>query len=99
MLCIHQGSYGRYNAISNRLSVRILIGSWLLAMVVLVYAYQGVLMSYFSAPKLKPTVDTWEQLVAQHEYKLTIETMSSLTQLILVTISFFKKKTSVTIKS
>jgi len=53
-------------------------------MLVLVYAYQGVLMSIFSVPKLKPTVDTWEQLAEQHKLKLTIEKSNTLTQLILV---------------
>ncbi len=81
-------SHGKYSG-TNKLSLRILFGSWLLAMVVLVYAYQGVLMSILSVPKLKPTVDTWEQLAQQHKFKLTIERSSTLTQLFMVFLCLY----------
>ena len=80
---IKGSSLNRYHP-SNRLSVRILIGSWLLAMVVLVYAYRGVLMSILFVPKLKPIVENWEQLAAQNELKLTSDLNSTLTQLFMV---------------
>ena len=77
------GSHGKHHS-TDRTSLRILVGSWLLAMIVVVYAYQGVLMSILSVPKLKPTIDSLEELVVQHKYKLTIERSSSLTQLFMV---------------
>ena len=78
-----KGSKEHYH-LKKWLSGRILIGTWLLAMIVLVYAYQGVLMSILSVPKLKPTVNTLEELVEQHKLRLTIERSSTLTQLFLV---------------
>jgi len=41
-------------------------------------------MSILSVPKLKPTVNTLEELVEQQKLRLTIEKDSTLTQLFLV---------------
>ena len=42
-------------------------------MVVLVYAYTGVLTSLLATPKLEPTVNTWEELAYGGKLRLTTE--------------------------
>ena len=42
-------------------------------MVVLVNAYTGTLMSYLTVPKLKPIVNTLEELAASSETKMTVD--------------------------
>jgi hypothetical protein len=42
-------------------------GVWCLTMVVLVNAYTGTLMSYLTVPKLRPIVNTLEELAASSE--------------------------------
>lgn len=71
------GSYYRF---IEKLSVRTLVSFWLLAMVVLTNAYTGVLTAILAVPKLKPTVDTLEQLTTgRHRPHMTIEMKSQLT--------------------
>ena len=56
-----------------RNSFRILIGLWLLSMVVITYAYTGVLTSMLASPKLEPTVDSLDELVKGEKFRLTLE--------------------------
>ena len=56
-----------------RNSIRFIIGLWLLTMVVIVNSYSGVLTSLLAIPKLEPTIESVEDLVASEQYKLTIE--------------------------
>jgi len=41
-------------------------------------------MSILFVPKLKPTVENWEQLAERHDLKLTTDLNSTLTQLFMV---------------
>jgi len=42
-------------------------------MVVLIYAYAGVLTSMLTVPKLEPTIDTLDDLAANDAFQITIE--------------------------
>ena len=75
---------GIYIDQSNLLPVRIVMGVWLLAMVVLVNAYAGLLTACMTVPKLKPTVETFKDLVDNHQMKVTIELNSDLSYQFLV---------------
>lgn len=54
-------------------SLRIAISAWLIPMVVVIYAYTGVLTSLLTTVKLEPTVDTFDHVVTNGRYKVTIE--------------------------
>lgn len=59
-------------------------GFWLLAMIVLVYAYAGVLTSVLAVPKLEPTMETLEQVIERNQSQITIERNSVLTKQFMV---------------
>ncbi len=46
----------------RQLGYRILLGSWFLAVFVLVNAYSSLLISYLTIPKLMPTAKTYDDL-------------------------------------
>lgn len=54
-------------------------------MVVVVYAYTGVLTAYLTLPKLEPTVDTFEQLASSRRFRITVEKDTLLANQIMVT--------------
>ena len=54
-----------------KISVRIMIGLWLLMMVVMVNAYGGTLTSFLTAPQFEPTVDTLEQVIDRKKQLIT----------------------------
>ena len=56
-----------------RTSFKILVGIWLLCMVVLVFAYTGVLTSLLCVPKLEPIFNTVEDLAEGGKLRITIE--------------------------
>ena len=64
------GDYIYYKAL---LSLRLSVGIWLLAMIVLVNAYTGTLTAFLTVPKLKPTINTFEELANSKERTLIIE--------------------------
>ena len=68
--------YGPYEGQSipynSRLSLRIVLGFWLLMMIVLINAYTGVLTSLLTVPKLKPIPQSLEELAAMKDYRVTI---------------------------
>lgn len=64
------GNYIRYTA---GVAVRIAIVVWLLAMVVLVYAYTGVLTAMLTVPVLDPTVKSLREVATSGRYRLIIE--------------------------
>lgn len=68
--------YGTYAGQSipynSRLSLRIVLGFWLLMMIVLINAYTGVLTSLLTVPKLKPIPQSLEDLAAMKDYRVTI---------------------------
>ncbi|XP_046452808.1 glutamate receptor ionotropic, delta-2-like [Daphnia pulex] len=51
----------------SRLSFRILMGAWLLAAMVLVNSYSGTVVSYLTAPKMMPSINTLEDLAASED--------------------------------
>lgn len=67
-----------------RTSIRMALAAWLLAMVVIVYAYTGVLTAYLTVSKLEPTVDTIEQLASSNRYRITMERSTLLSKQIMV---------------
>lgn len=68
-----------------RTPLRILVASWLLSMVVIAYAYAGVLTSLLAAPKLEPTVETFDQVVTGGMLRpVTVEKSGILTNILLV---------------
>lgn len=65
--------------LSNCLSVRLLVIFWLLPMIVLIYAYTGVLTAILAVPKLEPNVDNFDQLAEGfNNFQLTIERSSKI---------------------
>lgn len=53
-------------------------------MIVLVYAFSGVLTAILSVPKLTPTADSFEQVLTRKDLQVTIERNSLLTQQLMV---------------
>lgn len=62
---------------------------WLLVMVVIIYAYTGVLTSLLADPRFEPTMESVEELVTRGNFRLTIEKKTILTQDFLVSCSVF----------
>ncbi len=56
-----------------QISLRLVAGLWCLTMVVPVNAYTGTLMSYLTVPKLRPIVNTLEELAASSETRMTVD--------------------------
>lgn len=71
-------------------SLLIVTGNWLLAMVVIIYAYTGVLTALLSIPKLEKTIETLEELASSSRFKLTIESHSFMTSQLLVHKSYVR---------
>ena len=69
-----------------RFSVRILVGVWLLIATVLVNSYSGTVVSYLTVPKLKPSINTFEDLVENEDVGLIIKDDVIIGQQILVKI-------------
>lgn len=64
--------------------MRFLLGLWFLVMVILSTAYTCNITAYFSVPKLKPIVNSYEELATSNHYKLTIMASSAMADLFLV---------------
>lgn len=78
------GNYIRY---SSRTGIRLVLSAWLLSMVVIVYAYTGVLTAYLTVQKLEPTVDTFEQLASSNcRFRITVEKDTLFSNQIMVTL-------------
>lgn len=56
----------------NRLSFRFVIGAWLLVATVLVNSYSGTVISFMTVPKMKPAINSFEDLVASKDVKLIL---------------------------
>nr|CAH0102497.1 unnamed protein product [Daphnia galeata] len=65
--------YGRGNVAAVRLSFRILVGAWLLVATVLVNSYSGTVVAYLTVPKMKPSINTFEDLAASEDVQLLIK--------------------------
>ncbi|XP_046453793.1 ionotropic receptor 93a-like [Daphnia pulex] len=62
---------------NNRTSFRVLIGVWVLCAMVLVNCYTGIVTSSLTTPKLKPSINTLEDLAASNEVKIVIRSDTS----------------------
>ena len=67
-----------------RLSFRILVGAWLLVAMVLVNSNSGTVVAYLTAPKMKPFINTFEDLVENEDVGLIIKEDVIIGQQILV---------------
>ena len=61
-----------------------MLAPWLLSMVVLVNAFFGVFTSLMAVPMLEPTVDTLDEVVANGQFKVTMEKGTTLASTFLV---------------
>jgi hypothetical protein len=64
----------------QRSSYRLLVGFWLLAATVLVNSYSGTLVSSLTMTKLKPTVNSLEDLAASSDLTMTVNVNSIVAQ-------------------
>ena len=83
-----QGEY--FN--ERKLPVRILVAVWCLMALILVNSYTGNLISYLTVPRMKPVVNSFEELANSQETKLTIEAKNILSENILVNFNFNKNQ-------
>nr|CAH0101189.1 unnamed protein product [Daphnia galeata] len=56
----------------SRTSFRVLTGIWVLCATVLINSYTGIVTSSLTTPKLKPSINTLEELAASKEIKIVI---------------------------
>lgn len=56
-----------------RFSFRILVGGWLLVATVLVNSYSGTVVSYLTVPKMKPPINTFEDLATSEDVGILIK--------------------------
>ena len=57
---------------NDRHSYRILAGFWLLGAMVLVNSYSGIVISSLTVPKMKPSIDSFEDLANSNEVGLVL---------------------------
>ena len=69
---------------SNRLQLRFIAGAWCLISVVIVYAYNGTLISYIYLPKYNSVVNNWEELAASKTLRIAASKGGLFAQLMLV---------------
>ena len=83
-----KGDSNRGSSRSNGggLSFRILIGGWLLAATVLVNCYSCTIISYLTVPKMKPSINTLEDLAVDQDIDVIVWQEIVIGQLILVKI-------------
>nr|CAH0102495.1 unnamed protein product [Daphnia galeata] len=54
-------------------SFRILVGVWVLIATVLVNSYSGTVVAYLTVPKMKPPINTFEDLAASNDVEILIK--------------------------
>lgn len=69
---------------------RLSVGLYCLVAVVICNAYTGTLTSFMTVPKLKPIVQSLEELAESDVYKLTAESNTPVTNLMMVYNAHFK---------
>lgn len=69
-----------------RFTLRILVGVWLLIATVLVNSYSGTVVAYLTVPKMKPSINTFEDLLANEDVGFLIKDDVIIGQQILVKI-------------
>lgn len=67
------------------MSLRVLLGVWVLMATVLVNVYSGTVISYLTVPRTKPPINTFEDLAANRDVGIILRTEAIITQYILVT--------------
>ena len=67
------------------MSFQILVGAWLLAAMVLVNSYSSTIISYLTVPKMKPSINTFQDVVVNEDTDVIIWEESAFGQLIMVT--------------
>jgi len=72
---------------NSRQSFKILVGIWLLSMVVLIYAYTGVMTSLLTVTKLQPIVQTLEETVQKNRL-VTMERDRTLSRTFMVYLKY-----------
>jgi ionotropic glutamate receptor len=60
------------------------MGAWLLAAMVLVNSYSGTVVSYLTAPKMMPSINTLEDLAASEDVGVVVFDNSVIEQDIMV---------------
>lgn len=73
-----------YKRLKKRSTVSVAAAFWCLSAVVICNAYTGTLTSFLTLPKLKPIINSLEELAASNRYKLTAELNSAFTDTFLV---------------
>ena len=71
----------------QRNSYRILAGFWLLAAMVLVNSYSSIVISSLTVPKMKPSIDSLEDLAASEDVDVVLRSDVSTGVQILVTVT------------
>ncbi|XP_057369972.1 glutamate receptor 1-like [Daphnia carinata] len=67
----------------RRFSFQILVGTWLLVAMVLVNSYSSTVVSYLTVPKMKPSIQTFEDLAASPAVGLILKVDTDIGQKIL----------------
>ena len=70
----------------SRLSFRVLAGVWVLCAMVLVNSYTEIVTSSLTTPKMKPSIDSFEDLVASKETGIVLRSDTAMGVQILVII-------------
>jgi hypothetical protein len=68
----------------GRFSFRILVGVWLLIATVLVNSYSSTVISYLTVPKMKPPINTFDDLAISEEVELVLLADNVITMQIMV---------------
>ena len=78
---------------SFKLPLRILAGVWCLVMLVVINGYTGNLISYLTVPKLKPIVNSFQDLAESDTLKIAVEAKTVLAETFLVSrLNLFVRK-------
>jgi len=67
MVFIFEGTDPRNIGISNRLSLRLMLGLWLLMMVILANLYMSTITSFMTVVKLEPIPNSLEELTFNYD--------------------------------
>lgn len=82
------------NIAVSHFSFRILVGGWLLVATVLVNSYSGTIVSSLTVPKMKPQINTFEDVAASNDVSLIIKPDVIIGQQMLVIRYWIKSKPS-----
>ncbi|XP_057369794.1 glutamate receptor ionotropic, delta-1-like [Daphnia carinata] len=74
---------GAYIAVTRFMSLRVLMGVWVLMATVLVNVYSSTVISYLTVPRTKPPINTFEDLAASPDVGILLRTEALITQYVL----------------